>query len=119
MRVRVGCPASMLNPTPVTVDSVRVYQGDPDLLPVYTHSTTLGFYSYVKKLYLYLTLGYRWGNSFSSLSKVNDEGINIITYGRASSWKSPRATIDYDRYRLVYELVAETGYYRNRLLFYV
>lgn len=85
---------SMLNPTPVTVDSVRIYQGDPDLLPVYTHSTTLGFYSYVKKLYLYLTLGYRWGNSFSSLSKVNDEGINIITYGRASSWKSPRGSID-------------------------
>ena len=85
---------SMLNPTPVTTDSVRVYQGDPDLLPVYTHSTTLGFYSYVKKLYLYLTLGYRWGNSFSSLSKVNDEGINIITYGRASSWKAPRGTID-------------------------
>ena len=85
---------SMLNPTPITTDSVRVYQGNPDLLPVYSHSTTLGFYSYVKKLYLYLTLGYGWGNSFSSLSKINDEGINMITYGRASSWKAPIGSID-------------------------
>ena len=85
---------SMLNPTPITTDSVRVYQGNPDLLPVYSHSTTLGFYSYVKKLYLYLTLGYGWGNSFSSLSKVNDEGINTITYGRASGWKAPNGSID-------------------------
>lgn len=85
---------TLLDPTPTTVDSMRVYKGNPGLTPAYTNNLSLIYEMPQRKIYLSLALHYKWGALFSSLSEMNENGVNVITYSKQGKRKTPSLDVN-------------------------
>lgn len=87
---------TMLSPVAsTTIDSVRIYVGNPDLGASHRNTACLS-YQYItsSKFYIYTDISYEWGSSISTLSTLNEKGQNIITYDNAAKRRTPSFSLN-------------------------